>query len=281
MKHKLKEITIFTLLLSAQIYIINNNSYIQTQTINSFNIWITKIVPILFPTFILVDIITISNIPYYIDKYLKINYIYIISIISGSPTNAYLINKTKNDKTKLLATTKYISLTFSYIAIKNIFNTKIALILIFLNIISNILIIKIIKPERLIIEKKENQKIMDTLIKSIPKSLNTLISILGTILLINLLPINMIKNEFIKSLILSFLEITSSLNNLKQNSLPLNIKLLLTIISISTCGLCIELQIKSILNDAKINTKNYIKYRLIHLILLLILSIPILYHIQN
>lgn len=280
MKNRIKEIITFTLLLSIQIYIIKNNQYIQNQTIYSINIWLTKLIPILFPTFILTDLIYNSNIPYYINKYLKINYIYILSIISGSPTNAYLINNINEDKTKLLAVTKYISLSFTYIAIKNIFNIKIALILICLNILSNILIILFIKPPKTIIEKNNN-KLINTLTNSISKSINTLLSILGTLIIVNLLPINKIDNQIIKSLLLSILEITSSLNNLQIQNIPLNIKLLCTIISISTCGICIELQIKSIINDANINYKKYYKYRLIHLILLLILSIPILYHIQN
>ena len=117
--------------------------------------------------------------------------------------------------------------------------------------------------------------------KAIITAIIIVLIIIGTIIIVNLLPINKIDNQIIKSLLLSTLEITSSLNNLQIQNISLNIKLLCTIISISTCGLCIELQIKSIINDANINYKKYYKYRLIHLILLLILSIPILYHIQN
>ena len=109
MKNKIKNIFLFTIIIIYFIYCITNNTYIKLQTINSFNLWITKIIPSLFPTFIIVDLIYNSNIPYYINKYLHINYIYILSIISGSPSNAYILNKYNQDITKLLSVTKYTS----------------------------------------------------------------------------------------------------------------------------------------------------------------------------
>ena len=115
MKNILKEIVLFTIILLLFIYSLTNNTLITEKIIYSTNIWLTKIVPTLFPTFIIVDLISNSKIPYYISKYLHINYIYILSIISGSPSNAYLLSNYNNqDLTKLLATTKYTSFIFMF-----------------------------------------------------------------------------------------------------------------------------------------------------------------------
>ena len=273
MKNIIKEIILFTIIILYLIYCLTFNSYIKEQVIYSINIWITKIIPSLFPTFIIIDLIYNSNIPYYISKYLHINCLYILSIISGSPSNAYILKKTNADITKQLSVTKYTSLIFTYNYLKSIFNGNTAILLILLNILSNIILILIIKPKNTIESTNKKANIFTTIINSITKNISSLITILGTIIFFNTLPINLITNTYIKTSILSILEITTSLNNLNTINIPLNIKLLFTVISLSTCGLCIESQIKSIINDTSINYNKYIKYRLIHLIIYLSLTL--------
>lgn len=272
MKKLLKEIILFTIIIAYFIYSIKYNYLIKEQTIYSINIWINKIIPTLFPTFIIVDLIYSSKTPYYIEKYLHINFIYILSIISGSPSNAYILNKYNQDITELLATTKYTSPIFTYTYLKLIFNHNIAVLLMIINILSNLILTIIIKPKK-IQYTYTNQSIINTLIKSITKNINTLITILGTIIFFNTLPTNLIKNNIIKTFLISILEITTSLNNLTTINLPTNLKLLFTIISLSTCGLCIETQIKSIINDTYLNYNKYLLYRLLHLIIFLFLSL--------
>ena len=235
MKNTLKEILFFTFILLSYIYIISNINYITNQIINTLNIALHKIIPILLPTILLSNMLYSSNIPYYINKYLKINPTYILSIITGSPTNAVILNKYNIDLTKQLSLTNYPSLLFIYNYLKIIFNKNISLILIILNIISNIILFFIIKPSKL----------------------------------------PLINNLFLKSTILSITEITSSLNNLSIISLPINIKILLSIITISTTGLCIQTQILNITNN--INIKEYIKNRLLHLVIYLILTYLFIY----
>lgn len=275
MRNIIKELIIFTLLVISFIYIVNYNVYIGKEIIYAVDIWLKKVFPTLFPSFILADILVNSKIPYYISKYLHINYIYIISIISGSPTNALILSKYNKDVTKLMSVNLYTSPIFLYTFLKLIFNKKIAILLIIINIISNIILIKIIKVEK-IDYYNDNKKIFNVMLSSISKGMNTLINILGTIILFNILPINLINNTYIKSFLFSILEITSSFNNLLVINIPLNIKLLFCIISISTCGLCIQMQIKSIISDTCFNYKYFIKYRLLHLIINLLLCYIIL-----
>lgn len=273
MKNITKDLLLFTIIILYLFYCLTYNTYIKEQVIYSINIWITKIIPSLFPTFILIDIIYNSNIPYYINKYLHINFIYIISIISGSPSNAYILSKEKQDITKILSVTKYTSLIFTYTYLKMIYKNKIAIILIILNILSNIILTLLIKPKNTLNTINNNNNICNTIITSIKNNINTLITILGTIIFFNTLPFTLIKNIYLKTFILSILEITTSLNNISLANIPLNIKLLSTVISLSTCGLCIESQIKSIISDTNINYKKYLSYRLIHLIIFLTLTL--------
>lgn len=272
MKQTIKELFIFTILVISFIYISSYNNYISNQIIYSVNIWLTKIVPTLFPTFILVDIIYNSNIPKILNKKFHINYLYILSIISGSPSNAYILNNYNHDLTKLLSVTQYTSIIFTYTYLNLIFTKSQAITIIILNILTSFILIKFIKPPK--IEYINTQTTYtNTILKSINKSITTLINILGTIIFFNILPINLIENIYIKSFLLSILEITSSLTNLSILNLPFYIKLILTCISVSTCGLCIFCQIKSIINDTKCNYKKYLIYRLLHLILFTILCL--------
>lgn len=275
MKNIIKEIFIFTLISLYFIYILKYSIYIQEQTIYSITIWVTKIIPSLLPTFIIVDIIYNTNIPYYIEKYLHINFIYIISIISGSPSNAYILNKYNQDITKILSVTKYTSIIFIYNYLKHIYNPKTAVLLISINILSNIILILKIKPKNITYTKKKQEPIPKIIINSIKTNINTLITILGTLIFFNTLPIQLIENNYLKGILLSLTEITTSLEFLTTSNIPSNIKLLLTIISISTCGLCIETQIKSIVNDTYLNYNKYILIRLTHLIIYLFLTIII------
>lgn len=274
MKNIIKETLIFTVLTLYLFYSIKYNSYIVLKVSNTIEIWINKIIPSLFPTLIIVDIIYNTKIPLYIEKYLHINSLYILSIISGSPTNAYILTNYNEDITKHLSVTKYTSPIFTYTFLKAIFNTKIALILMSLNILSNIILTILIKPKKLkyTYQKKEISTIITN---SIKKTINTLITILGTLIFFNTLPTNLIKNKYLKTIILSITEITTSLTNLTNITLPINYKILFTIISISTCGLCIETQIKSIISDTQINYNKYINYRLFHLLIYLLLIIVI------
>ena len=207
MKNKIKDLLLFTILVSYFIFCITNNTYIMEQVIYSFSIWITKIIPSIFPIFIIVDVLYSSNIPIYIEKYLHINVYYVLSIISGSPSNAYILSKYDTDITNHLSVTKYTSPIFTYYYLKAIFNHKIALILICTNILSNILLSIIIKPKNIKYTTNKQQNIFMLLSTSTKNNINNLISILGTIIFFNTLPINLINNTYLKTSILSILEI--------------------------------------------------------------------------
>ena len=109
--NKLKKIfTIIILFLS--IYILFKYNYIlKTTVMESYTLWLTKVFPSLFIMFILNDLIIKTNIldsiSHLINPFFnKIFHtegdaclIFILSILSGSPTNAYLIKEMFNNLT--------------------------------------------------------------------------------------------------------------------------------------------------------------------------------------
>lgn len=268
MKNTLNTFIFFTLLLLSYIYILTNINYITKQTINTLIILVNNVIPILLPTLILSNLLINSNLPYLINKYFHINPIYILSIITGSPTNASILSN-YNNITKLLSLTNYPSLLFIYNYLTKIYNNKLSILLILLNILSNIIIYYIIKPNKLTFTYNK-QPFVTSLTNSIKQTTNTLLIIITSTILYSILPTSLIQNKYLKTLLLSITEISSSLHNLTNTNIPLNIKLLFTCITISTTGLCIQTQILSITNN--INIKEYIKNRLLHLVIYLILT---------
>jgi hypothetical protein len=265
MKNTLKDLFLFTLIILSYLYILNNINFITKETLNILKISVTNIIPVLFPTLILSNILYSSKIPYIIEKFTKINPIYILSIITGSPTNAVILKNNKEDTTKILSLTTYPSLIFLYNYLIKIYNQKTTITLIILNIISTIILYFIIKPTKLYSNNINNI----SLPKIITDSGLTIINIISSCIFYAILPTTLINNTYLKSLLLSITEITSSLNNLSIINIPINIKLFFTVITISTTGLCIQTQILNIIKN--INIKEYIKNRLLHLAIYLIL----------
>ena len=257
-------------------------------------IWFKNIVPNLLPMFIISSLIVstnlISNICNILGKpfqyIFNINkygvYIYILSLISGSPSNAKYIKDlkdynliTKDEQDRLL------TFTLNYnpiliISIVSLYLSKyIAYKILIIIILSNFITGIIMRSK----EKSINNytlKIKKTNISIIIKdTIDTLLMILGTLifynLIINLLPINI---TILKNILNGILEITTSLSNLQNINIISNGKILLTIIYLSFGGLSIHTQIKSILPDTNYNF--FIKSRLICIIISLLLSFIII-----
>ena len=277
MKNIIKELIFLTLLVFYLTFIITNNTQITIEITNCVNIWITKILPTLFPTFIIMDILSNTDIIFNINKKTKLNIFSLLSIVSGSPSNAFFLNNFNQDITKHLSTNTYISLAFIINSLNKLFNYRITIIIIISNIISNIILSFIIKPSKLQYPKNNNYDITS----SIKKTTNSLISILGTIIFINTLPIHLIKNTYIKALIYSILEITSSFNYLANLKIDNFLKIIYSLITISFCGISIHLQIKSSITSSNLNYKKYLIHRLIHFIIFLFITITLLFLTNN
>ena len=247
------------------LYLFNYNDYISKQVINSYNIWLYKVLPILFPIFILNEYIKNSNIPYLFEKYFHIPFIYIYSIIFGSPSSQYLI-RDYDDITKYLSLTNYPSLLFTYYYLNKIFGSNIAILIIVANIITMLLLSFLLKPKKCSFKYGKNKVY---LANAISNSINLNISILGTIVFYNILPFGLIKNIYLKSILLSILEITTSFNNIIIINVSFFLYLILSLLTLSTCGLCIQTQVFTIIPLKKIEIKKYLIYKVFHFFILL------------
>ena len=288
----MKSILIKFIIIIFFILLLLNKDIIYITIYKTTLIWFKQIVPNLFPMFIISSLIVNSNLIFnlcnligkpfsYIFKVSKYGaFVYILSLITGSPSNAKYLKDLKETNlisieeiNKLLTfTTNYnplliLSLLSLYLP-KNV-SYKILIIIILSNIIVGLLFRNIKVETCLERQYNVNKKNISIIIK---ETMDTLFMILGTLiffnLIINLLPIN---NLIFKNIFNSLLEITTGLNGLQYININLNFKIILSIIYLSFGGLSIHTQIKSILPDT--NYALFLKSRLYCLIVSLSLTI--------
>lgn len=279
MKNNYKDYLIITISLLFLYFSIINNKLINHSIISSVNLWVTKVFPSLFPMILLNSILITYNFPYYITKLFKKNglkyYILILSLFSGSPSNAIIIKELyqnnsikKDDANKLLTYTFFSNPIFLITMLSLIFEIKIVWKIIIISYLSNLLISYFFKiqPNNLNVTKNKSQSISNSIIQT----MSTLTMILGTItfyilistFIITLLKLNNINSLFMKGL----LELTQGLSYLKDININIMLKELIALLFISFGGLSIHAQIKSILSDTNLSYKYFLYGRLLNLL---------------
>ena len=257
-------------------------------------IWFKNIVPNLLPMFIITSLIVSSNLIINIcnllgkpfSKIFKTSkygiFVFILSLFTGSPSNAKyikdlidnnLISSSEGDKL-LLFTTNYNPLLI-YSLLTLYLNKKISIILITIIILSNIIIGLINRNMKYEKIKNNYSSKSINLSKIIKETIDTLLMILGTLIvfniIVNILPIN---NLLLKNIFNGLLEITTALNSIKYLSINTNSKILLSIIYLSFGGISIHTQIKSILPDT--NYKLFLKNKFLSI--LISITLLLLFH---
>lgn len=252
-------------------------------------IWFKNIVPNLLPMFIITSLIVSSNLIInicnlfgnFFSKIFKTSiygiFVFILSLFTGSPSNAKyikdlidnnLISEEEGNKL-LLFTTNYNPLLI-YSLLTLYLDNKTSITIICIVILSNVIIGLL--NRNLEYEKiKTNYEIKKiNLSKIIKETMDTLLMILGTLIvfniIVNILPIN---NLLLKNIFNGLLEITTALNGIKYLSINTNFKILLSIIYLSFGGISIHTQIKSILPDT--NYKLFLKNKLLSILISIIL----------
>lgn len=252
-------------------------------------IWFKNIVPNLLPMFIITSLIVSSNLIInicklfgnFFSKIFKTSkygiFVFTLSLFTGSPSNAKyikdlidnnLISKEEGNKL-LLFTTNYNPLLI-YSLLTLYLDNKTSITIIIIVILSNVIIGLL--NRNLEYEKiKTNYEIKKiNLSKIIKETMDTLLMILGTLIvfniIVNILPIN---NLLLKNIFNGLLEITTALNGIKYLSINTNFKILLSIIYLSFGGISIHTQIKSILPDT--NYKLFLKNKLLSILISIIL----------
>lgn len=281
-------------------FIFKNNKEVAKVILDAVNLFFKKVFVSLFPMFIINDILICVNVPFYFYKIFNklfktifktsgiCAYVFIMSLVSGTPSNAYILKSLVNNK-KITAKEASHYLYFTYFSnplfltliLSSLFESTIVLKIILIHYLSNIIIGVLVRKKAPNISNNkimlENQNIGDSIIKSINKSVTTLLMILGTIvfyMLLTFILTNLFEvNPLLKVLISSFLEITNGLNSLANISLANKLKEIIAVATISFGGLSINTQIKSILEETPIEYKYFLKGRIMQALISAILII--------
>ena len=297
MKKKLMDFTFCLFCFISLIFIFKNNKEVANVIIEAVNLFLKKVFVSLFPMFILNDILINLNIPYYFyllfnKLFLKVfktsglgAYVFIMSLISGTPSNAYILKElVELEKISLEEANHFLTFTyfsnplFLSVMLSTIFNTRVVLKIILCHYIANIIIGILIRNKAPKIANNKNilkTNLKITLTKSINKSITTLLMILGTIsfyMLLTFIITSLLPNNcLIKTIISGFLEITNGLNTMASLNILNKIKEIIASAIISFGGLSIHTQIKAILEDTNMNYSYFLKGRIMQSIISVIL----------
>ena len=297
MKKKLMDFTFCLFCFISLIFIFKNNKEVANVIIEAVNLFLKKIFVSLVPMFILNYILIILNIPYYFyllfnKLFLKVfktsglgAYVFIMSLISGTPSNAYILKElVELEKISLEEANHFLTFTyfsnplFLSVMLSTIFNTRVVLKIILCHYIANIIIGILIRNKAPKIANNKNilkTNLKITLTKSINKSITTLLMILGTIsfyMLLTFIITSLLPNNcLIKAIISGFLEITNGLNTMTSLNILNKIKEIIASAIISFGGLSIHTQIKAILEDTNMNYSYFLKGRIMQSIISVIL----------
>lgn len=289
MKKNIFNFTFCLLCVICIFFIFSHNSDVARIIITAVNLFLNKVFVSLFPMFIINDILIALSFPFYFyiifktlfKKLFKTSgicaYVFFMSLISGTPSNAYILkslvenkNITELEATHYLTFTYFSNPLFLIMMLSTMFSSHVVVKLILIHYISNLIIGFLVRrnapsiSDSLIEENKV--PVSEVLIRSIKKSIETLLMILGTIvfymllsyIITNILPFN----DFTKIIFSGFLEITNGLNSLINFSAASKLKEIISVVIISFGGFSIHTQIKSILEDTNINYNAFLKGRI-------------------
>lgn len=260
-----------------------NNTLFYNSIILSLKMFIYKVFPFLFIMMILNKMLISFNFPYYLNKIFKKKeiYIMIMSMLSGSPINAiilndYLKNNQINEKSAsiTLMFTTFNNPLFLYNYFLSNFTKKDTFILMSIIYISNIIIYLIFK-NKIVIDNNRNKFInynkKNELFNNIYNSLESLIKIMGIIIFFKVITDLLFINEsYFTSLLKGLIELTTGLNSLNNFSYSL-LKKIIALTIISFASLSIHMQISIILSSYKINYKYFYLSRILLIIINIIL----------
>ena len=302
MKTKYKNIIIIICSLFFLVNLIIYRNLVFDTVGFSLNIWITSLLPALFPFFIVSDILINYDVIKYFPKVIRnsIKYLFnvsdnglviiLLSMLSGFPSNArniknmYLDKKiTKEEGEHLLYFTHFSNPMFILGTIPLILNSnKISKYILISHYLANIILgICLRKYNRVNDSNNSNYKEDKhnfglVLTTSIRKSLDSVLSILGTLtvfLIMSTLLINFFNLDNTSSLLIkSILELTSGLKELGSYNLLDKYLLIISSCILSVGGLSVHMQVINELVDTDISYKNYFIGRILQVVLSLGIS---------
>ncbi len=280
-----------TLLILFIYLLFKENILFKNCILNGCLLFFNHVFPSLFPMFILQDFL----LNYHFFSFLELFYplfkkifktkisfsIFLVSTISGTPANAYLISNLVKEKklsaqeaSYVLSYSCFLNPLFLYNLFVTIFDQRVAFKIIFFNYLVSLFLAFCLRNHQqdtqhfsLAIAPLSLSQLLST---SIVKSFKVLITILGTILFylficegLNLF----LKQPILNCFINGFLETTGGLTKLSLLRINFHFKLILASFFVSFLGLSIHTQIKNIVSDVSISLKHFLFVRLVHWVL--------------
>ena len=293
MNKKLNKILLLMFLTISFLELFSHSNVVKEAIISSSKLWFYNLVPSILPIYLLIDI----SLNYYYFKYINIifypllnklfnikkniSYIFILSILSGFPSNSkYLKNALDNnlinikEANRLLIFTHFSNPLFiiESIGVNFLNNKKIGIVILISHYLGNILLGILNRKSYDNISnnnlKYKKNSFINTLSNSITNTFSILILLYGIItffmIITSLLNVNLNINPIINSLICGLLEITNGISLVSNLSIPIIYKGIIITFLLSFGGLCIHMQVFSILKEYSLKYSSYLKYRIIH-----------------
>ena len=304
MKNKILDFIIIISFIFLLIFTLLNKELVSNTINYSLNIWVTTLIPSMFPFFVISDILINYNITSIIPKPIINTFSYIfniskvsttiffLSLISGFPSSARNIktyyNKgliTLEEANHILLFTHFSNPIFILSTVSLFFlnNESYGYIILISHYISNFILGIILRknsPINTTIPTQYTNKtnnFSNTLINSIKSSIDTLLLILGTLASFLILSSFVIKNlslpPYEGTLLKGILEMTMGLKELSLLNIKDIYKVVISTIFISFGGLSVHLQIISQITDTKIKYIPFLITRIYHAIISGIISL--------
>lgn len=285
---------IITILFFFIFEILTNSTSIISTISFSMEIWKNNIFPTLFPFFILSDLLINYGFIEIVSKYFsplmklfKIKsecaFIFVLSIFSGFPSNSKytkelydkgLINE--YEATKVLLFTHFSNPLFILGTLTLFLNKRLALIILICHYLGNIIVGIIFRNyhpslnSNKVNNKKElnNKSFIEILTNSITKTIDTLLLLLGIIttflVITTIIDSNLDLPNIIQYILNGIIEMTQGLKYVSMLNININLKAVISTFFLSFGGICIHVQVKSILKGTNIKYLPYLFARIIH-----------------
>ncbi|MBR3660938.1 MAG: hypothetical protein IKN63_03430 [Bacilli bacterium] len=286
--------TLIIILLFLFLYeIFNHSNIVSNSIIDSSKIWFYNLIPSILPMYILIDLLINYKLLNYLEfilnpisKLFKINInssiIFVLSILSGFPSNSKYINTmldnkniNMNDANKLLLFTHFSNPLFiiNSIGINFLHNKNVAIVILICHYVTNFIIGILSRNYNVNLNKKNSynnikKNFITTLTNSIYNTIKILFLLYGIItmfmILISIINVNITINPILKCILTSILEITSGIYYISLLNINLIYKACLITFFLSFGGLSIHMQVFGILSKYKVKYSSYLKARLLH-----------------
>lgn len=274
---------------------LTNTNLLINSTNNAIINFKNTLLPTLFPTFILSDLLInynffdiINTFTYKLfNKIFKVNksvsFIIVMSMLTGySNTFNIMLNLYDkdiiNDKeiNKIILFTNFINPLYIISILSIILSFKIGLYILFISYLSNFIIGFVYRNYNICENNyKSNIKTIPfftCLITSIKKNINNLLFILGINIFTTIISNMFLNNSLLSIFIKGLIDFTNGLSII--NNLSFKLKIIFSLVFISFGGINAHIQCINVLNN--INYSKYLKARLLQIIISIILALPIL-----